>query len=777
MSETHTRDGVRPWRVLMIGDGRALEALESSAPRFRLLLDELPEIHGVVVGGNSDADEPRVRVVAAPDWRRPLRLVAFLRAIHAEARHVAIIDVHSPHDAFVPLLLGVFRDRPIVVHVDAMRRASDRRRSFTQAARAHLRCAIAEYVYGQATIAITPTGSSKRVLVEEYAFSPWRARVLAPAVGAAYLADGDRTGARAELDFPDGAFVACCVRPLVSRVGIRILLDAWSLLLSSGAPGARPARLLIAGTDELHERLQEEVAASGAANSVSVLRPESAEAIASLYRAADVQIVPSRPVEGRGRVVLEAASCGTPSIVALPGRLPDGLGELDETLVVAPNDPLALARRLERATRGQLPAPAATRAWAQRNGMDLAAQHRAVYDQLLVGSPTPQKLRVVYVGHVAQPSGGEIAMARLIAALPDVEAHVILAEDGPLVARLLAAGVSVEVLPLRERTRELRKGSVTPRGLPLAALLDTAVYTLRLARRLRAIKPDVVHTNTLKAGVYGSAAARMAGVPSVWHVRDRISADYLPRVTAFVLRRLISSMPDGVIANSNATRSTLRYRDDTLVVPSIVHDPVTAPRQTPTRAARESLVVGIIGRLAPWKGQHVFLEAFARAFADGQTRALIVGSAMFGDAETRYAEDLHTLARSLGVADRVEFRGFRPDVWAELADMDVFVHASITAEPFGQVIVEAMLADVPVVAAAGGGPSEIISDGIDGLLYPPGDVERLSAALQRLAGDPSLRARLSASARSRAATFSQEAAARETMSMYRLLIAAGRDNA
>ena len=221
----------------------------------------------------------------------------------------------------------------------------------------------------------------------------------------------------------------------------------------------------------------------------------------------------------------------------------------------------------------------------------------------------------------------------------------------------------------------------------------------------------------------------------MWHVRDRIAPDYLPRAggrraaTADLRaaerrdRQLRSDAGDAAGAGEEA-RSCVR---------STVHDPVTAPRTSACAPRRQSLVVGMVGRLAPWKGQHVFLEAFARAFGEGDARAIVVGSAMFGSAETRYAAALHELATSLGIADRVEFRGFRDDVWAELADMDMLVHASITPEPFGQVIVEAMHAGLPVIAASGGGPSEIVTDGVDGLLYPPGDVDGLCAALTRLA--------------------------------------------
>ena len=89
--------------------------------------------------------------------------------------------------------------------------------------------------------------------------------------------------------------------------------------------------------------------------------------------------------------------------------------------------------------------------------------------------------------------------------------------------------MSVEVLPIAPAARDLRQDTVRVGGPSPAALLGTARHVARLALRLRSLRPDVVHTNSLKAGVYGSLAARAAGVPVVWHVRDRIAEDYLPR--------------------------------------------------------------------------------------------------------------------------------------------------------------------------------------------------------------------------------------------------------
>jgi glycosyltransferase involved in cell wall biosynthesis len=372
-------------------------------------------------------------------------------------------------------------------------------------------------------------------------------------------------------------------------------------------------------------------------------------------------------------------------------------------------------------------------------------------------------LRVVYLDHVGQLSGGELALSRLLAVLPAVEPHVILAEDGPLAARFRQQSVPVEVRELNPRTRQLRKGSVRPAALPVRAAVDTLSYAVGLSRRLRTLRPDVVHTNSLKSGLYGVLAARLAGIPVVWHLRDRLDTDYLPSAAVALMRVAVRFGPDVVITNSAATAQTLARGGRTFVIPSVVE----AARPRDVGAARDgALAVGIVGRLAPWKGQDVFLRAFAKAFPHGQERAIVVGAALFGAEEAAYADGLVKLAAELGIADRVSFNGHSDDVSGELRELDVLVHASTTPEPFGQVVVEGMLAGVPVVASRGGGPAEIITDGIDGVLYPPGDVEALAGILTRLDGDPELRGKLAEAASIRAGDFGPERVAELTMQAY-----------
>jgi glycosyltransferase involved in cell wall biosynthesis/GT2 family glycosyltransferase len=375
-----------------------------------------------------------------------------------------------------------------------------------------------------------------------------------------------------------------------------------------------------------------------------------------------------------------------------------------------------------------------------------------------------QRLFVVYIDHCAELSGGELALARLLEAL-DVRAHVILGEDGPLVVKLQALGATVEVLRMPGAAHSLRRGRVRLRSLPIGAIVQSAGYTLRLSRRLRQLAPDLVHTNSLKAAFYGSIAARLARRPVLVHARDRISPDYLPSAAVHLVRLLLRVVPTAVIANSQATLETLRLPGGhAAVVPSpVVYDATPVFSQVQRRDDPRFTVV-MLGRIASWKGQDVFLEAFARTFPDGEQRALIVGSAMFG--EEAFEQQLRVQCGSLGLTDRVRFDGFREDISAVLRQADVLVHASVIPEPFGQVVLEGMAAGVPVVASSAGGPAEVITDGENGLLVPPGDVAALGQALRRLEADPNLRERLAEAGRRRAKDFDPAVVADQIAQAY-----------
>jgi glycosyltransferase involved in cell wall biosynthesis len=141
----------------------------------------------------------------------------------------------------------------------------------------------------------------------------------------------------------------------------------------------------------------------------------------------------------------------------------------------------------------------------------------------------------------------------------------------------------------------------------------------------------------------------------------------------------------------------------------------------------------MVGRLTPWKGQHLLLEALGTL---PRVHAVIAGDALFTDEDRAYAGQLHLRASAPDLLGRVHFIGFRDDLplWYQLADL--VVNASNSPEPFGRVIVEGMLAGKPVIATRGGGASEIISDGDTGYLMESNNVEEFSRVIESILSDP-----------------------------------------
>jgi glycosyltransferase involved in cell wall biosynthesis len=307
--------------------------------------------------------------------------------------------------------------------------------------------------------------------------------------------------------------------------------------------------------------------------------------------------------------------------------------------------------------------------------------------------------------------------------------------DGELRADLQAAGVEVLVRPLAV----LRRAALTPGGLARigGALLRDAGGLARLARRRGAA---LVHTNT-SVTLGGAAAARAAGIPHVWHVRE-IYAGFERYWPAY--RRLLLTAA-ALPCVSAATRAQLGDDGRALVL----HDglavaPARAERAT-ARAAlglpQDAFVCAILGRISSWKGQDVLVRALAGL--DGAI-ALVAGDPWPG--EERRLDELRALADSLGVAERVRFAGFRPDVGTVYGAADVVAVPSTQPDPLPNSALEAAAAGCCVVAAAHGGLPEIVRDGVTGRLVAPGDPCALAVALAQLRDEPDRRARLGSAA-------------------------------
>lgn len=706
-----------------------------------------------IVVSSSEPELPFVRVAPddAPLWRR---LAGMGREGRARLRSADVLNTHFALYA-LPVLLGAQR-KPLVVtfhgpwHEEMALQAPGRRLAPRLAKLAE------HFVYRRADELIVLSEAFRRVLAEDFGVFPGRLHVVPPGIGSDRFHPIERVEARQRLGLEVDGIHVLAVRRLAKRMGLDVLLRAWA------EPGFAAAHLHVIGEGGEREALQDLARQLGIADRVRFWGRVSEDDLPSWYAAADVSVVPSVALEGFGLVVLESLACGTPVVASDTGGLAEVLPALAGDLLVPPGDHRSLARRMALALDdpSSLPSRAECRMFAEGFTWERAAASTLSVFEQARSKPPDRPFRVVYLDHTAKPSGGELALLRLLKGTRHVDAHVILAEDGPLRVMLEEAGISCEILELPSGVVNLARSTILSPGKLLRTLVASAAYGMRLAWRLRRLRPDVVHANSLKAGVIGIPAARLSGSRAVWHLHDRLSADNYPGAVAAAMRGAVRWLPDAVIANSAATAAALGSgRARVTVVPSPVDVSPSA------RRGKGVPVVGMVGRLAPWKGQDVFLEAFAKLLPQhpGLT-GRIVGAALFG--EDGYAQALRERAEQLGISDSVEFLGHRTDVATQLAGLTVAVHASKVPEPFGQVVVEAMMCGVAVVAAAAGGPSEVITDGSDGLLVEPGDADALCAAIDRLLRDEHLRDQLSAAGRATAERYRPEVVGVEVEEVY-----------
>ena len=340
-------------------------------------------------------------------------------------------------------------------------------------------------------------------------------------------------------------------------------------------------------------------------------------------------------------------------------------------------------------------------------------------------------MRILYIDQTAELGGAELTLYAEVTNLPH-QASVLLFQDGRLREMFEAAGVAVEVLASAAAAREVKKAS----GLAAVLAAAPAVFRLVFAVAARAKNHDLIYANSQKAFVVGALAAALTGKRLVWRLRDVLDETHFSAALIKIVVRLANWKASRVIANSQATKRAFGQAGGDLsrafvAYPGIDERPFAAVTDDQVSAMRaelgagEAKLVGVFGRLSAWKGQDVFVEALARV--PGAV-GVIVGGALFG--EEAFEAALREKILALGVQDRIRLLGFREDIPVLMRAMDVVVHCSVAAEPFGRVVVEGMLAGKPVVASKAGGVMEIVEDGVTGFLVNPGCVGGLAAAVK-----------------------------------------------
>lgn len=341
-----------------------------------------------------------------------------------------------------------------------------------------------------------------------------------------------------------------------------------------------------------------------------------------------------------------------------------------------------------------------------------------------------RRLRVTVVNAHAVLGGAESWLLRLLDATARLDVDALVLQDGPLVGEFSARGIPVAVHEVGRQPWSL--------ALPI----------VQVARRLARSDADVVLANGVKAAIVAAPAARLAGVPVVWAKHDHMYDRRVARPLARVVDGLVGAVEELLEPCGRA---------DAVVIPPPRPDVSPASREEARLfwgfdPADERPVLGMVGRLIAYKGVDDAIAALATRSARSW-RLVVVGD----DDPSAVGERsrLEALAASMGVADRVEFRGSVPKASHWLAGFDALavltkpVPGAVRMpdkEGFGTSAFEAMVAGVPVIGVEGGAVVRRLDGGRAGIGVPAGSSAAVAAALSTMA-DAGVREAMGSAAR------------------------------
>jgi glycosyltransferase involved in cell wall biosynthesis len=336
-------------------------------------------------------------------------------------------------------------------------------------------------------------------------------------------------------------------------------------------------------------------------------------------------------------------------------------------------------------------------------------------------------IRLLSVQPVAERGGSDHLLVRMVRSLPpdEFDCHVALPGPPPLAEEYAAAGATLHTIPMERLSTSHAAGDWAGyvAGWPIAVA--------RLARLVRRLRVDIVHSNSLHS-LYGWAAAAITRRPHVWQAREIVVQS---RAALQLERFLAQHFAVKVVCMSQAIAAQL---DPANV--EVVYETVDPAEFRPALAGRfrarvgipdDAPLVGAVGRIDTWKGFDVLLDAFERAKRQRADLHLVVAGAPVTGKE-QLAMDLATRAAQL---PDVHWLGPRNDTPELFADLDLFVLPSTEPEPYGIVVVEALASGTPAVVTDAGGAPEIVARAApgSGTTVPPGDATALADAMARVA--------------------------------------------
>lgn len=321
---------------------------------------------------------------------------------------------------------------------------------------------------------------------------------------------------------------------------------------------------------------------------------------------------------------------------------------------------------------------------------------------------------------------------------------IVLPFEGPLKIELEKNNIKVVIAPVLKLYRKM----FTPKNI--FKFIKEYYKGIKILNALnKQYKFDLVYTHTL-AVLIGILFAKKRNIKHLWHVQEIIAK---PKIFNFLFKKILSlDCNHKVVYDSIATmnfwiENNLKLTEKSEAVwngietknsKSFTDAELREVRENYFFTTNNEIVIALVGRINSWKGQQLLLQSFKTLIEKHKHIKLVyLGSAPPN--QTIFETELRNKIKEYNLESNVILIPFQKEIEKFWNSIDIAVVPSTEPEPFGMVVIEAMLAKKPVIASNHGGPTEIVVENETGLLFEPNNHNSLSAALEKLIKDEQLR--------------------------------------
>lgn len=573
--------------------------------------------------------------------------------------------------------------------------------------------------------------SFKELLVNEYGIEPRKIIVVPLGVNLDRFKPIKMHNARNILGLDESDFILVAVRRLTNRMGIKDLIQGFSLFHSQGYTG----KLFIIGRGPQYDEYQKQIDDLGMANHVKMLGAVSDSELPIWYAASDASIVPSLDLEGFGLVALESLACGTPVLASRCGGLEEIIEKWNGDFLFDPARPDQICSKLAAFSEGEL-------SESRSNCRKFATTYTWGRSFEIIKSSL-QKSEILFLSSEDLISGAELSLFELVTNLDKrIDFEVFVGGSGQLYKKFVKNNVPTKTFS----DLSLNFSRYSKKSQLLWNLLKLPILNLRMYKEVRKSKADILFVNTFKTLLVMTLTAILSKKRFVFWAHDSFNLNSNSQFCKKLFYKTIFKISNiQVICNSEYTAQTLKenigVNSKLILYPIIRNDFGNIEK-----SKAGTIKLGIVGRIAEWKGQLFAIKALEPLLTNSDRIILeILGSPLFGD--DRYFEELKDYVVKRKLSQKVVLHPFCEAPEKIYAHWDLTIHSSISPEPFGRSIVESLMVGIPVLVPEIGGPAEIVKHGENGLTYKLGDEHDLYRSVIEFIQNPRLRKHLESNAK------------------------------